>query len=115
MLGHYDPSHNAIILSKLLDRVTVPQLALEYVLFHEMLHLRFPVEQRGARRCVHTRDFREAEKKFDSCKQAKELLHSYRAGKEVAVAEIERLERIPDPANLDLADAPRVLARAYGF
>jgi ankyrin repeat protein len=48
-------------------------------------------------------------------KQAKELLRSYRAGKDAAVAEVERFERSPDPANFALADAQRVLARAYGF
>lgn len=48
-------------------------------------------------------------------KQAKELLKSYRAGKEAAVAEVERFERNPDPANFALADAQRALARAYGF
>ena len=74
MLGHYDPSHNAIILSKVLDRPAIPRLAVEYVLFHEMLHLRFPVEHRGARRCVHTRDFKAAEKQFGSLRQAKEAL-----------------------------------------
>jgi len=74
MLGHYDPSHNAIILSSLLDHPRVPRMAVEYVLFHEMLHLRFPVEHRGARRCVHTRQFKEAEAQFARLKQAKELL-----------------------------------------
>lgn len=74
MLGHYDPSHNAIILSRLLDQPEVPRLALEYVLFHEMLHLQFPVEHRGARRCVHTREFKEAEKQFPQLKEAKQLL-----------------------------------------
>jgi ankyrin repeat protein len=48
-------------------------------------------------------------------KQAKELLKSYRAGKKAAVAEVERIERSPAPANFGLADAQRVLARAYGF
>jgi ankyrin repeat protein len=48
-------------------------------------------------------------------KQAKELLKSYRAGKDAAVAEVERFERNPDPANFALADAQRVLARAYGL
>jgi ankyrin repeat protein len=48
-------------------------------------------------------------------KQAKELLKSYRAGKEAAVAEVERFERSADPANFALADAQRVLARAYSF
>ena len=74
MLGHYDPSHNAIILSKLLDSTKIPQVAVEYVLFHEMLHLRYPVEHRGARRCVHTREFKDAEKQFGALKAAKEIL-----------------------------------------
>ena len=74
MLGHYDPSHNAIILSKLLDSAKVPHLAVAYVMFHEMLHPQFPVEHRGARRCVHTREFKQAEKEFADLKLAKEFL-----------------------------------------
>jgi hypothetical protein len=74
MLGHFDPSHNAIIISRILDRSGVPALALEYVMFHEMLHLRYPVEHGGLRRRVHTKEFREAEKKFPKWKEAKEML-----------------------------------------
>jgi hypothetical protein len=74
MLGHFDPSHNAIIISRVFDRATVPSLALEYVMYHEMLHLRFPVDHSGARRRVHTAEFREAEKKFTRWKDAKEML-----------------------------------------
>jgi predicted metal-dependent hydrolase len=74
ILGHYDPSHNAIIISRLLDGPEVPLLALRYVVFHEMLHLRFPVDHKGARRRVHTREFREAEKAFAGLAQAKELI-----------------------------------------
>jgi hypothetical protein len=74
MLGHFDPSHNAIILSRIFDRAASPLLALEYVMFHEMLHLRFPVDHTGMRRRVHTKEFREAEKKFSSLREAKELL-----------------------------------------
>jgi SprT-like family len=73
-LGHYDPSHNAIIISKLLDSEKAPRLAVEYVMFHEMLHLRFPVDHKGARRCVHTPEFKQAEKQFPLFKEAKELL-----------------------------------------
>jgi hypothetical protein len=73
-LGHFDPSHNAIIISRVLDSEKVPKIALEYVLFHEMLHLRFPVEHRGARRCVHTSEFKEAEREFAGWREAKELL-----------------------------------------
>jgi ankyrin repeat protein len=48
-------------------------------------------------------------------KQAKELLKSFRAADGRAVAEVERFESRPDPAKFALADAQRVLARAYGF
>ncbi len=74
MLGHFDPSHNAIIISRVFDRAEVPRLALEYVVFHEMLHLRHPVDHSGLRRRVHTREFREAEKQFRGLKEAKEML-----------------------------------------
>ncbi len=73
-LGHYDPSHNAIILSKALDGARVPKLAVEYVLYHEMLHLRFPAKSRGSRQAVHTREFHEAEREFPEWKEAKEML-----------------------------------------
>ena len=74
VLGHFDPSHNAIIISRIFDRPEVPRLALEYVMYHEMLHLRFPVENRGSRRCIHTPEFKTAEKTFPELKHAKELL-----------------------------------------
>jgi hypothetical protein len=74
MLGHFDPSHNAIIISRIFDTSQAPRLALEYVVFHEMLHLCHPVQARGARRRVHTREFREAEKEFPQLKEAKALL-----------------------------------------
>jgi len=74
LLGHFDPSHNAIILSRRLDAHDVPYLAVEYILFHEMLHLRYPVEHRGAHRRVHTREFRAAERQFPGLKEAREAL-----------------------------------------
>lgn len=74
MLGHFDPSHNAIIINRIFDALEVPPLALEYVMFHEMLHLRYPVDHSGARRRVHTREFRAAEKEFPELKEAKEAL-----------------------------------------
>ena len=76
-LGHYDPSHNVIVLSSLLDSAKASRLIVEYILFHEMLHLRFPTEHRGARRCVHTKDFKKAEKDFDGYEAAKAGLRKF--------------------------------------
>jgi hypothetical protein len=74
LLGHFDPSHNAIVISRIFDQPQVPELALDYVMFHEMLHLRHPVDHNGVRRRVHTHEFREAERKFPRLTEAKELL-----------------------------------------
>jgi len=74
MLGHFDPAHNAIIISRIFDRREVPKAALDYVMFHEMLHLRYPVDHSRARRCVHTQEFREAEKRFPGLREAKEII-----------------------------------------
>ena len=74
LLGHFDPCHNAIIISRIFDREKVQKIALEFVMYHEMLHLKFPTEYRGARRCIHTAEFKKAEKEFVGWKEAGELL-----------------------------------------
>jgi len=74
LLGHFDPSHNAIIISRIFDKPAAPPLALEYVMFHEMLNLRYPVDHHGVRRRVHTREFQQAERVFPRLAEAKELL-----------------------------------------
>lgn len=76
-LGHYDPAHNTIVISKVFDLVSVPKLALEYLIYHEMLHLRHPVRLRGSRRCVHPKSFVEEEKLFPELEKAKEILKRF--------------------------------------
>ncbi len=63
-LGHYDPAHNAIVISRIFDRSQVPSAAVEYIVYHEMLHLKHPVKLRGSRRCVHSPEFQAEEKLF---------------------------------------------------
>ena len=79
-LGHYDPSHNAIVLTRLLDSHRASRLIVRYVMFHEMLHLRYPTQNRGVRRCVHTKEFKNAERKFESFEQATAQLKSFVEG-----------------------------------
>lgn len=73
-LGHYDPAHNAIVVSRVFDRPGVPRYAVEYLVYHEMLHLRHPVKMQGSRRCVHPREFQEEEKWFPQLAEAKRYL-----------------------------------------
>jgi hypothetical protein len=46
-LGHYDAAHNTIVVSRVFDRPSSPRYAVEYLLYHEMLHLKHPVKMRG--------------------------------------------------------------------
>jgi len=73
-LGHYDPAHNAIVVSRIFDRPQVPRYAVEYLVYHEMLHLKHPVRRRGTRRCVHSREFQADEKLFPQLAEAKRFL-----------------------------------------
>jgi predicted metal-dependent hydrolase len=73
-LGHYDPAHNAIVVSRVVDHPRVPRYAVEYILYHEMLHLKHPVKLRGSRRCVHSAEFQAEENLFPQIVQAKQFL-----------------------------------------
>jgi predicted metal-dependent hydrolase len=74
MLGHYDPAHNAIVVSRVFDHHQVPAYAVEYIVYHEMLHLKHPVRLRGSRRCVHSAEFQAEEKLFPQLDQARLFL-----------------------------------------
>ena len=74
ILGHYDPAHNAIIISRIFDHFAVPAYVLEYIVYHEMLHLKHPVRLRGSRRCVHSAEFQAEEKLFPHMERANAFL-----------------------------------------
>lgn len=73
-LGHYDPAHNTIVVSKVFDRPEVPRYAVDYLVYHEILHLKHPVKLRGSRRCVHSREFAAEEQLFPLLERAKAFL-----------------------------------------
>ena len=75
-LGHYDPAHNAIVVSRIFDHPRVPRFAVEYIVYHEMLHLKHPVRLRGSRRCVHSADFQAEEKLFPQLDEVKQFLRN---------------------------------------
>ena len=74
ILGHYDPAHNAIVISRIFDHPAVPRYAVEYIVYHEMLHLKHPVRLRGSRRCVHSAEFQAEEKLFPEWERAEGFL-----------------------------------------
>ena len=75
-LGYYDAAHDVIVISRLFDCEAVPPLALEYVLYHEMLHVKHPVRLRNTTRCVHTPEFLAEERRFPERDRAERILRS---------------------------------------
>ena len=74
LLGHYDAAHNTIVVSRVFDRPSSPRYAIEYLLYHEMLHLKHPVRVKAGRRCVHSREFQAEERLFPELEAAKAYL-----------------------------------------
>ena len=74
ILGHYDPAHNAIVISRIFDHPAVPRYVVDYIVYHEMLHLKHPVRLRGSRRCVHSAEFQAEEKLFPELQRAEAFL-----------------------------------------
>ena len=64
ILGHHDSAHDTVSISRSLDDRHVPRYVVEYVLFHEMLHIAHPTKHVNGRRYNHTAAFRRDERKF---------------------------------------------------
>jgi hypothetical protein len=72
--GCYDPGPHQILLNRRMDRPSIPQCAVEYVLFHEMLHVKHPTRRSGCSLVSHSREFREEEKRFPEFERARRIL-----------------------------------------
>ena len=64
ILGHHDSAHETVVVSQSLDDKSVPKYVVEFVVFHEMLHIFHPTIHQNGRRYNHTPTFRRNEKKF---------------------------------------------------
>ncbi|EMJ96106.1 DUF45 domain-containing protein [Leptospira alstonii] len=75
-LGHYDPTHKMIVINPVLSLESVPDFVLEYIVFHELLHVHFPVSRKKGRNIIHGKEFKTFEKKFADYKRANTWLKS---------------------------------------
>jgi SprT-like family protein len=64
ILGHHDRVYQTITISKSLDSAQVPEWFVEYILYHEMLHIRHAARMINGRRYYHTAAFRLDERRF---------------------------------------------------
>lgn len=74
ILGHHDSTHDTIVVSKSLDSADVPRYIVEYIVFHEMLHIHHPTVHHNGRRYNHTPAFRRDERRFPRYREAEEWI-----------------------------------------
>ncbi|MCA1811458.1 MAG: M48 family metallopeptidase [Halobacteriales archaeon] len=73
--GHWDPDHQAVVISQVLDDPRVPEFVLDYVLYHELLHIVHPVKMgSGSKRIVHSAAFKRDERKFPDWQEAEKWI-----------------------------------------
>ena len=72
--GCYDPGPNQIVLNRRMDKPGVPQFVVEYVLYHEMLHVKHPTRRSGCSLISHSPEFRNEEKRYEHFHAARKFL-----------------------------------------
>lgn len=76
VFGHHDDLLEKIVISRSLDDERIPEFVVEFVLYHEMLHLKHPSRIVDGRRVYHTPAFRRDERRFARYEEAVEALES---------------------------------------
>jgi len=77
-LGCFDPALDQIVINVRLDRTSVPKHVVEYVLYHEMLHVKHPVRVARCGLEAHSQKFRKEEQKFHAYRSARRFLDRMR-------------------------------------
>jgi hypothetical protein len=70
ILGHHDRAHEAIVISRSLDTPETPEFLVEFVLYHEMLHIKHRPRTINGRRVHHHAAFRADERRFARYEEA---------------------------------------------
>jgi hypothetical protein len=76
--GCYDPSLDQIVMNNRLDRAEVPSYAVEFILYHEMLHVKHPIRSTACGLQAHSPEFRAEEKRFAQYARARKFLEHVR-------------------------------------
>jgi hypothetical protein len=74
ILGHHEAARETIVVNKTLDSLEVPEWFVEYILYHEMLHIKHPARLIKGRRYYHTNAFRAEEQRFPYYEAAQDWL-----------------------------------------
>ena len=69
-LGNYQKKTNTIRVNPILDSRKVPRYVIEYIVYHEMLHAVIDAVVKNGRRRIHSKEFKNRERKYRNYHQA---------------------------------------------
>lgn len=81
ILGHHDYVHDMIVISRLLDSPEIPEVLIEFVMYHEMLHMKHNPKVVNGRRIYHSAAFRADERRFEQYEAAQAALEKFTSKK----------------------------------
>ena len=78
--GHYDPVHDTVMVSATLDQHKVPALAVDFIIYHELLHRDRGIAWHNGRAHVHDAEFERAERRFEQYHRAQHVIDQLARG-----------------------------------
>ena len=77
-LGFYDETRNLLVISRIFDSAKVPLKVVEYLMYHEMLHIQIPSVIKNEKRIVHSAAFKRQEREFPEYEYIQKWIKKYR-------------------------------------
>jgi predicted SprT family Zn-dependent metalloprotease len=78
-LAHYEHANDTVMVNIILDKKTVPACAIDFVVYHELLHKHLGVKWKSTRMAAHTDEFAAWERKFQQYDEARAALRKLAA------------------------------------
>jgi hypothetical protein len=69
-LGNYQKKTNTIRINPILDSRKVPRYVIEFIVYHEMLHAVIDIVLKNGRRSIHSKEFKNRERKYKNYHKA---------------------------------------------
>lgn len=79
-LGYYASERDLLVISKIFDSKKTPLNVIEYMVFHEMLHIAIPTKTINGRRRIHPPEFKNLEQQFPEYKKIQNWIQKKRFG-----------------------------------
>ncbi len=73
-LGFYSERRKLLVVSRIFDHKKCPGYVVEFIMYHEMLHLALPVVKKNGRNVIHPAEFKAREKNFYDYFRAEKFL-----------------------------------------